>query len=356
MARALALAGRGWGRVHPNPLVGAVVVRDEAIVGSGWHAEYGGAHAEVVALGEAGARARGAELFVTLEPCAHHGKTPPCTDAILEAGIRRVVFAAADPTARAGGGAARLRAAGLEVVEGVSRAEARAQNRAFFHIHEQGAPFVTLKLALSMDARIGGPGAAPVRLTGPAANDDVHRLRAGADAILIGSRTARADDPLLTARGSVRPRIPPVRVVLDSHAALPATSRMLRDGVAPVWVMCRPDAEPARRAALEAAGARILPVAGAPGGLDLDGMFGALRDNGVGTILCEGGGRLAAALLEADRVDRLVLYLAPVWLGPDAVPAFPLRQAPAGLWRTARTTVLEADIRIVLDRVRGKAE
>ena len=352
MMQAISLAENGWGRVHPNPLVGAVVVRNDDVAGMGWHAEWGGPHAEVVALRQAGARARGADLYVTLEPCARHGKTPPCTDAILAAGIRRVVFAAEDVSPAARGGAERLRAAGVEVVAGIERESARAQNRAFFHLLERGAPFLALKLATSLDGRISRNAAAPTRLTGPAAQEDVLRLRAGFDAIVVGSGTVVADDPLLTARGPVVPRVPPARVVFDSRAVTPPGSRMLADGAAPVWIVAATGADDRRLAALRAAGARTSMVAPSPDGLDLGAALAALRDGGAGTILCEGGGRLAASLIAADVVERLYLYVAPLWLGQEAVPAFPLGTAPAGAWRTAETRRLGDDARIVFDRVR----
>ncbi|MCI0433239.1 MAG: bifunctional diaminohydroxyphosphoribosylaminopyrimidine deaminase/5-amino-6-(5-phosphoribosylamino)uracil reductase RibD [Gemmatimonadetes bacterium] len=355
MAQALGLAPNGWGRVHPNPLVGAVVASGDETVGSGWHAEWGGPHAELLALREAGLRARGADLYVTLEPCAHHGKTPPCTQAIVQAGIRRVVFAVADPTQTAGGGAERLREAGIEVVEGVGRAEARSQNRAFFHVHERAAPYVALKLAQSIDGRISRTPDAPTPLTGALAREDVFRLRAGFDALLIGVRTVRSDDPLLTARGAITPRIAPVRVVLDTSASTPTSSRMLSDGAAPVWIVAAEGADERRLDALRAAGARTFGVRPSPDGVDVVAALAALRDAGLATILCEGGGRLAASLLAADAVERLYLYIAPVWLGDAAVPAFAAGRPSSGEWTTRETGMLGPDVRIVFDRAHGDA-
>ncbi|MBR9989290.1 MAG: bifunctional diaminohydroxyphosphoribosylaminopyrimidine deaminase/5-amino-6-(5-phosphoribosylamino)uracil reductase RibD, partial [Gemmatimonadetes bacterium] len=260
MRRALELAQRGWASAAPNPMVGAVVVRDGRSVGEGFHQVYGGPHAEVNALREAGGTARGATLYVTLEPCAHDGKTPPCVDAIIEAGIAEVVYASGDPNPQGRGGADRLRDAGLNVIEGVERDAARALNAAFFHIHESGPPFVALKLAMSLDAGIAKAPGVHTALTGPAALQAMHRLRSGFDAILIGIGTALADDPLLTVREAPVKR-QPVRIVADTGARLPLESRLVQTvGEAPVWVMCADDAPHERIAALEHEGVRILRV------------------------------------------------------------------------------------------------
>jgi diaminohydroxyphosphoribosylaminopyrimidine deaminase / 5-amino-6-(5-phosphoribosylamino)uracil reductase len=330
MRRALELAERGWGRVQPNPLVGAVVVRDGAIVGEGFHEEFGGPHAEVIALRAAGERSRGADLYVSLEPCRHHGKTPPCTDAIVAAGVRRVVYAAADPTARAGGGGGVLRAAGLDVVVGVERAAAERQNALFFHAARSDTPFVALKLALSLDGRIAAGEGRTTPITGPAALAEVHRLRAGFDAILVGGRTARTDDPLLTARGQVRPRRPPLRVVLDPALRLAPRSRLVQSvAEAPLLVFCAAGRNPAGPRELEAAAVRIAEVPAAGDGLDLHAVLLRLADEGVGSVLCEGGGRLGRALLDAGLVHRLYLIYAPIILGEGAVPGFPGGGSPA---------------------------
>jgi diaminohydroxyphosphoribosylaminopyrimidine deaminase / 5-amino-6-(5-phosphoribosylamino)uracil reductase len=361
--RAIELAERGWGRVHPNPLVGAVLVREGAVVGAGWHAEFGGPHAEVTALEAAGERARGATLYVSLEPCAHHGKTPPCTAAILAAGIRRVVYAAEDPSPRAAGGARVLRAAGVVVAgpeaapppagadEAGHRARVRRQNAAFFRAAEGRGPFVALKLAVSLDGRLGEEAERPTAVTGPAAAAEVHRLRAGFDAILVGIGTALADDPRLTARGSPVPRVPPVRAVVDTEARLPPGARLLAAPGPPVWLLCAPDADPARVAALVAAGARILPVPRAGGGLDLQALAACLGAEGATSVLCEGGGRLAAALLRAERAHRLYLFIAPRFFGEPGPPAFPgtLPGADAG-WRLEACGRCGEDALLVLDR------
>lgn len=355
MCRALTLAEHGWGRVHPNPLVGAVVVRDGEIVGEGFHGEYGGPHAEVVALRAAGERARGATLYVTLEPCSHHGKTPPCVDAIRSAGISRVVIAAMDPHPQAGGGAEYLRAAGIDVDLGLEREAARAQNAAFFHAVERRSPYVALKFALSLDGRLSATRGRPTAVTGEASLAEVHRLRAGFDAILVGIRTVLVDDPLLTVRGDIAPRVPPVRVVVDSDARLPLDSRLLATiGEAPVWVLCAADAPGDRRHALESRGARTLSVARGRRGIVLDGALEQLWTEGVRSIFCEGGGRLGAALLEADRVERLYLFYAPKLFGTSGVPAFPGRFAKGVRdgWTGHAPRRLDEDVLLVLDRSR----
>jgi diaminohydroxyphosphoribosylaminopyrimidine deaminase / 5-amino-6-(5-phosphoribosylamino)uracil reductase len=326
MRRALALAEAGWGRVHPNPLVGAVVVRDGVVAGEGAHREFGGPHAEIEALRAAGEKARGATLYVTLEPCAHHGKTPPCTDAVVEAGVRRVVFATEDPDPAAAGGATVLAAAGLEVTAGIEREAARRQNALFLVPTERGRPFLALKYGLSLDGRIARAEGERTRVTGPAAEAEVHRLRAGFDAILVGGRTARTDDPRLTARGAVEPRVPPVRVVVSAAADLPLDSRLVATArQTPVWVVAASDAPPDAVEALEEHGVRVLQAGTATSErvLDPGSVVDRLAVAGVRTILCEGGGRLGAALLEARLVDRMYLFHAPVLYGAGGVPGFP---------------------------------
>ena len=354
MRRALALAWRGWGRVHPNPMVGAVVVRDGELVAEGWHAEYGGPHAEVAALAAAGDRARGATLYSTLEPCAHHGKTPPCALAIEAAGVARVVYGAADPNPEARGGAARLRSAGIEVVGDVEAEAVRIQNAAFFHAIERASTYVALKLALSLDARLGAEPGRRTAVTGPEAQAETHRLRAGFDAIMVGAGTALSDDPLLTVRGEITPRVAPVRVVLDTEARLPPASRLVATAPeVPTWVICADDAPPARRAALAAAGVRVLAAPRSPEGLALDAVMETLWRNGVRSVLCEGGGRLGSALLAADRVSRMYLFFAPRIFGPEGPAAFtrPLPAAVGHGWVRREARELGQDVLLVLDRV-----
>ncbi len=316
MRRALLLARRGWGRTAPNPLVGAVVVRDGKVVGEGWHAEFGGPHAEVVALEAAGSAARGADLFVTLEPCSHQGKTPPCTLAIIDAGVARVITATRDPTPLAGGGNERLRAAGIAVTEGVERAAAEELVAPFLFTHRDATrPFVTLKLAVSTDGAIAAVGGDPKWITGKRSRLEVHRLRAGADALMVGIGTAVADDPQLTVRMGRRPRVRPVRVVFDPAARLPLTSKLVRTAKrTPTWVLSRlraPGAGP-----LVAAGVHVIEAS------DLAAGLKRLRSEGIRHLLVEGGAGLAATCIAAGLVDRLIIFRAPVLLGAGALPAF----------------------------------
>ena len=341
MRRALDLAERGWGHTAPNPMVGAVVVRDGVVVGEGWHARYGTAHAEVEALRSAGERARGATLYVTLEPCNHHGQTPPCTDAILGAGIRRVVAAVADPNPVARGGADRLCSAGVETVLGVEEVAARELNAAFFHAHASDRPFVRLKLALSLDGALADATRAPGWLSGEDARTEVHRLRADSDAVAVGIGTALADDPLLTVRRVPPPRVTPLRVVFDTSARLPLTSRLVRTArEAPVLVVCwAPD--PTHAAALEHAGVELLHAASLPHAMR------ALRARGVRSMLVEGGASLASAMLQEAQVDRLIIFRAPILLGADSLNAFGgLSSATIGAaprWRLVRSRRLGDD-------------
>lgn len=346
--RAIALAANGWGRVAPNPMVGCVVVRDGEVVGEGWHTEYGKPHAEVEALRAAGERARGGTAYVSLEPCSHWGKTPPCTDALIAAGVRRVVFAGFDPNPKAQDGAEVLRAAGIEVLGGVEEAAVRDQNAVFFHAHSGAErPFVALKLAMSLDARIADRDGRSVWITGDDARAEVHRLRAGYDAIAVGIGTALADDPLLTVRGAVEPRVPPVRIVFDRGLRLPVESKLVRSArEVPVWAVCEPDASAQKRRALEDAGVRVL------GGFDLADQLCAVRDAGVRSMFVEGGSVLASALLAADVVDRMYLFYAPVLIGPGGAAPFagipnpPLADAPR--WRRVDTRTFGPDTLITL--------
>ncbi|MEX0892895.1 MAG: bifunctional diaminohydroxyphosphoribosylaminopyrimidine deaminase/5-amino-6-(5-phosphoribosylamino)uracil reductase RibD [Gemmatimonadota bacterium] len=350
MRWALELAERGWGRVAPNPMVGAVVVRDGHVVGEGWHAEYGGPHAEVVALNRAGPAARGATLVVTLEPCAHHGRTPPCTDAIIAAGIARVVFACADPNRAAAGGAERLLDAGIAVARDIEGEAARALNASFFHAHEAARPFVALKLALSLDARLSDQPDAPAVVTGPAARAYAHRLRAGYDAVVVGIGTALADDPLLTVRDAAAPRVPPRRVVLDSRARLPEKARLVRTAHdSPVWHFHTAAAPGQAVAALAERGVRTRAVAGGPAGVAWNGVLEALAEDGADAVLVEGGGRVAASLLAEDRVQRMHLFYAPHLYGQHGAAGFPGTAFPAG-WRLVDVRRLEGDVLLTLDR------
>lgn len=321
MRRALELAERGWGQTAPNPMVGAVVVRDGEIVGEGWHERFGAPHAEVNALAAAGDRARGAHVYVTLEPCAHHGKTPPCTETIIRAEIRAVTIAAPDPTGLAGGGADVLRRAGIEVRVGLEEAAARELNAAFHHGVESDLPWITLKLAVSADGAIAPPAAADGRrgarwLTGDPARAEVHRMRAGSDAIAVGIGTLLADDPCLTVRHFAAPRVAPTRVVFDRKARTPLASTVVRTArEIPTVVVTADESIPAVQP-LREHGVEILAAR------DLTDALRQLRVRGVRSLLVEGGAGLAGALLTAGHVDRLVLIEAPVVLGEGALDAF----------------------------------
>jgi diaminohydroxyphosphoribosylaminopyrimidine deaminase/5-amino-6-(5-phosphoribosylamino)uracil reductase len=319
MGLALGLGRRGLGRVWPNPAVGCVLLRRGRVIGRGRTGDGGRPHAEAAALAMAG-EARGATAYVTLEPCAHHGQTPPCAEALLRAGVSRVVTALGDPDPRvAGRGHAMLRAAGVEVVEGVGGDEARRDHGGFLLRVTEGRPWLTLKLAASLDGRIAAASGESRWLTGTPARALVQALRARHDAILVGGATARADDPLLTLRGFGR-RPPPVRVVLSRRLDLPADGRLAGSlAEAPLWLVHGPGAAAAgwiRR------GAQSLELpATEAGGLDLGAALRALGARGLTRVLCEGGGRLAAGLLRADLVDELVLFTAGLALGAEGRPA-----------------------------------
>jgi diaminohydroxyphosphoribosylaminopyrimidine deaminase/5-amino-6-(5-phosphoribosylamino)uracil reductase len=399
MARALRLAERGMFTTHPNPRVGCVIARGGEVVGEGWHRRAGGPHAEVFALRAAGARARDATAYVTLEPCSHHGRTPPCADVLLAAGLARVVFASNDPNPHvAGAGARRLRDAGIAVDCGLLRERARELNRGFFSRFERGRPWVRVKLAVSLDGRTGLANGDSKWITGDASRADVQRWRARSSAILTGAGTARADDPRLTVRlpglepFSLRERrrvapsaqrcgedseeskrygvaapspdpsghplpegegnnfAPPLRVVLDARLdALHARARLL-DGSAPTLVLHAPDAPPPddRCARVEHA---AVPVDGS-GRLDLEAVLRLLAAREVNELQVEAGPALCGALLERGLVDELLLYVAPVLLGDQARPLFALppldRMDSRWRWRTIAERRIGADLRLLL--------
>jgi diaminohydroxyphosphoribosylaminopyrimidine deaminase/5-amino-6-(5-phosphoribosylamino)uracil reductase len=315
MRRALVLARRGWGQTAPNPMVGAVVVRDGAVVGEGYHVRFGEAHAEVNALAAAGDRARGSTLVVTLEPCNHHGKTPPCSEAAIAAGVRRVVCAVRDPGGESGGGAKRLRAAGIDVEFGPGADEARELNAPFFFAATGASrPWVTLKIAISVDGAIADASRAQRWLTGELARKAVHRMRANSDAIAVGIGTVLADDPLLTVRSGRRPRTPPLRVVFDRDARLPLNSKLAKTArKLPTLLLARPGAT---ADALTAKGVQLEQAT------DIAQALQVLHQRGVRSLMVEGGAGLAGAFLRAAAVDRLVIFQAPVLLGAGALPAF----------------------------------
>ncbi len=324
MRAALALARRGLGNVWPNPAVGCVIVANGRAVGRGWTQPGGRPHAETEALQRAGAKARGATAYVSLEPCAHWGRTPPCADALIAAGLARVVVALEDPDPRvAGGGITRLKLAGIRVETGIGAAEAAEINAGFLMRERQGRPLVTLKLAASLDGRIATASGESQWITRPEARARAHKLRAQHDAVMVGTGTVLADDPQLTCRLPGLDARPPVRVVLDRHLRIPAHLDVIaRAHAIPTWVLTFPGADPARRSALIARGAEVIEVeAGADGRIDLVAALSALGARGLTRVLVEGGAELAAALLRARLVDRLVWMQAPMLLGGDGLAA-----------------------------------
>lgn len=322
MQAALTLGRRGLGNVWPNPAVGCVIVRGDRVVGRGWTQPGGRPHAEAMALTQAGAAARGATAYVTLEPCAHTGKTPPCSDALVAAGLARVVTALTDPDPRvAGRGHAKLRAAGVTVDEGVCAEQARWDQRGFLSRITRGRPHLSLKLALSLDGRIATASGESQWITGPAARRHGHHLRALHDLVLVGGGTARADNPALTVRG-MGPRAQPVRAVATRRLDVPRDGHLLSsaDGP-PVWLLHGADAQPKRRAQYDGLRADLIPVPLGPDGqLDPGAMLAALGDRGITRVYCEGGGALAASFLSAGLVDELYVFTAGMGLGAEARP------------------------------------
>lgn len=323
MRTALGLGRRALGRSWPNPAVGCVLVADGIVVGQGWTQPGGRPHAEAVALAQAGARARGATAYVTLEPCNHIGKTPPCTAALIAAGVARVVVAIGDPDRRVNGaGLEALRRAGIGVETGCLAAEATALNRGFLTRITEGRPMLTLKLATSLDGRIATATGDSRWITGPEARAEVHLLRAQSDAVLVGGGTARHDDPKLDVRGLGLDSVRPVRLVVSKGLDLPPGGHLARTArEAPLWLCHGAGADPGRRADWTARGAELIEAPTAEGGLDLAALLRQLGARGLTRVLCEGGGRLAAALLAADLVDELVTYAAGLMLGAEGVPA-----------------------------------
>jgi diaminohydroxyphosphoribosylaminopyrimidine deaminase/5-amino-6-(5-phosphoribosylamino)uracil reductase len=324
MNLALVLDRRGLGRTWPNPAVGAVIVKDGAIVGRGWTQPGGRPHAEVEALRRAGEAARGATLYVTLEPCSHFGKSPPCADAIVAAGVSRVVSALEDPNPEvAGQGHARLRAAGIIVEVGVGEAEAQRDHAGHIRRMRDGRPHVTLKLAISADGKVGAAGRRPVPITGEAVRERVHLMRAQSDAILIGIGTALADDPMLTCRLPGMAASSPVRVVLDSALRLPVGSRLVQSArEVPVWAVAGLDASRAAEDSLRAHGVEVLRVEATNDRLDVAAVLKSLGARGITRLLVEGGPTVAAAFLTADLVDAAMLFVSPKPIGSDGIDAF----------------------------------
>jgi diaminohydroxyphosphoribosylaminopyrimidine deaminase/5-amino-6-(5-phosphoribosylamino)uracil reductase len=326
MSAALALGRRGLGNVWPNPAVGALIVRHgpegPVVVGRGWTQPGGRPHAEIEALARAGSLARGATLYVTLEPCSHYGQSPPCADAILAAGISTVVSALEDPNSEvAGKGHARLKAGGIAVRTGTGAAEAAHAHAGHIRRMREGRPAVTLKLAVSADGKAGLAGRRPAAITGERARDRVHRLRAMHDAILVGIGTVLADDPLLTCRLPGMADRSPMRVVFDAALRLPLESRMVASAKeTPVWVVTAASAPPDREKALRARGVEVMRVEiSAAGRLDVPAALRCLAARGITRLLVEGGPILAASMIAGDLVDEVALFQASTRIGPDGI-------------------------------------
>jgi diaminohydroxyphosphoribosylaminopyrimidine deaminase / 5-amino-6-(5-phosphoribosylamino)uracil reductase len=322
MRRALELAARGSGLVSPNPLVGAVVVHGGEVVGEGWHRGPGTLHAEAAALQEAGDRARGATLYVTLEPCAHQGRTPPCAPALVASGVARVVAAIGDPNPLVDGAGFRLLGeAGIDVEVGLLAEEAAVQNQAFLRHTSTGLPLATLKMAASLDGKAAARDGSSKWISGPEARAEVHMMRAAADAILVGAGTAKADDPSLTCRDPSYRGDPKLRVLVDGRGIVPEERRIF-DGEAPTLVATTERAPEARRSGWARAGAEVLVLEDVGDGLvPLDRLMEALGKRDVQHVLVEGGPTLAWDLVQRDLVDTLVLFFAPVLVGGQTAPS-----------------------------------
>lgn len=359
MARAIQLAWRGRYSTHPNPRVGCVISRDGEIIGEGWHERAGEPHAEVHALQSAGPRTRGATAYVTLEPCSHFGRTPPCADALVKAGVSRVVIAMMDPNPEvAGRGLKRLQGAGIEVAAGVLKGEAERLNPGFLRRMCQGRPYFRVKVASSLDGRTAMASGESQWITGASARRDVQRLRATSAAILTGVGTVLADDPSLTVRpeemgalgDSVPPRDQPLRLILDCQLRTPPTAKILSTG--PVWVLCdvaaidRPEAQ-----ALRSAGAEVFGIAANAEGLDLTAVAQTLADAGINEVLVEAGPTLAGAFVASNLVDELWLYQAPAFLGSEGRPTVTLpitRMADRVFWTVEERRQIGDDQRLIL--------
>jgi diaminohydroxyphosphoribosylaminopyrimidine deaminase/5-amino-6-(5-phosphoribosylamino)uracil reductase len=359
MQLALTLGRRGQGLTWPNPAVGAVVVKDGVIIGRGWTQPGGRPHAEPEALRRAGEAARGATLYVTLEPCSHIGKSPPCADAIIAAGIARVVSAIEDPNPEvAGQGHAKLRAAGISVDIGLGAAEAARDHAGHFRRVRDRRPHVILKLAVSSDDKIGAAGRKPVAISGEAAKARVHLLRAQCDAVLVGIGTVLSDDPLLTCRLPGMAACSPVRVVLDRNLRIPGSSSLVHSArETPLWVMTSNLAEARAAMKLGAAGAQVIRVATAttPPGLDLGGVLRALSEKGITRLLVEGGARVASSFVAAGLVDEVWLLRGAEPVGADgvaaldALPLTSITQSPS--FRVCASESLQNDTLTIYERI-----
>lgn len=322
MRRALTLAAQGRGWTSPNPMVGAVVVQGGEIVGEGFHARVGAPHAEVEALRQAGERARGATLYVTLEPCGHQGRTPPCTDAVIQAGIGRVVAATLDPNPLvAGQGVARLHQAGIPTEVGCLQSEAEKLNEAYLTTMRRGRPFGILKAAISLDGKIATRTGESRWISGPLARERVHRLRSEVDTIMVGIGTVLQDDPLLTVRLPGVTVKEPLRVVVDRHARTPLTARILHEGDRPPLIAVGDEAPADRVSQLERAGVEIAVVPEEAGHLSLGQLARDLASRGILSVLFEGGSGLYASAVGSGVVDRVLLMVAPILIGGREAPS-----------------------------------
>ncbi len=361
MKLALAEAERGRGKTRPNPMVGCVIARGDTVISVGHHVRAGAAHAEVAALGRAGAQARGADVYVTLEPCSHVGRTGPCADALIAAGVKRVFVGSRDPNPRVlGRGLRRLRAAGIRVEVGLLGAECRALNEAFAFAMTYGRPYVVAKMAQSLDGRVATATGASKWITSAGARRRGHLLRAELDAIVVGAGTVMADDPRLTCH-AVR-GLDPVRVVLDTHARTPVGARVVlaaQQSKAPTLICTGPRPSPQRRLALERAGALVLPCKLGPNGkLALTAVLQHLTDRSVMSVLLEGGPTALGAFFDAQLVNKVVVFMSPSILGGRQALSSVLGQGVAGLaerhWlHKLRTESVGRDLIITAD-VRGK--
>lgn len=317
MSRAIRFSAEGGGSAHPNPRVGCVIARDGRVVGEGRHERFGGDHAEVAALTRAGSRARGATMYVTLEPCPHWGKTPPCAETVVRAGIKRVVVATPDPNRRLKGrGFSILRRAGVRVESGLMAGRAEKINPGFFQRQRLGRPHVVLKMAQTLDGKIASHTGASRWITGSPARERVHALRAESDAVLVGGETVRRDHPLLTAHGAGPD---PVRVILSGSLNLDIKSRVFGPG-APTWILTHRESLPGRRRALEKVGAQVISLSGPGKQVNLKEALLALGRRGITQLLVEGGGQVAGRFLSAGLVDEVYLFIAPFFLGGQAAP------------------------------------
>ncbi len=347
MARALQLAARGLYTTSPNPRVGCVIVKDGKIIGEGWHQKAGEPHAEIHALMEAGMAAQGATAYVSLEPCSHHGRTPPCADALIGAGVARVIAAAEDPNPKVSGqGLARIKAAGITTASGLMEQEARELNAGFFKRMVLGHPLLRIKTASSLDGRTALSSGESKWITGEAARADVHKLRARSCAILTGVETVLADNPKMNVRGVDTVR-QPIKVIVDSSLRTPPDAEILK-GAKTLIACAAPDAKKA--AALEAAGAEILCLPGADGKVDLSALLSRLAQKGMNEVMTEAGPRLNGALIAAGLADEWVQYVAPCLLGSAARPLFELDE-PASMqarlnWKLHDQRMLGADLRL----------